>query len=159
MPNHIESFIGWKIMEVVYRRLCEIQRARGYNTDPLVSMDWPEVQNTDKSFSLFLECIGHHAVEHAVGGNLGPRVTMALELMICGYVQYDTGVPRKMAMSLEQDAREAVHAIATQFNTLIGRGVSFAWGDCTHDGGALSPEKEANFTLLCTFTYQQSAGW
>lgn len=159
MPNHVESMIAWKLMRLVVQRLGNIQRALGYNTDPFVSMDWSEVQNSDKTFALYVECLSHNAVEHEVGGNHGPRCTMVLSLMIAGFAQVETGIPRQMAMMLEQDAREALHTIATDIHALTGRGANFSWGDCTHDAGALAADKEASFTLFCSFTYKQSAGW
>lgn len=159
-PNRIEEFGAWRCLWYVFQQLKTIQLANGFNTQPTVTMDFEEYRNAQTDGVLLIECESHPAGEQGIGGGGGgPSSQPQVNLVIFGNVRYGTDLPRRAAMALEQDARTAVATAVSAMRSATGKGYSLRWGDCIHDAGALTPEREAAFKLYCSFTYPQGSTW
>jgi len=159
-PNKVEDFAAWRCLWWVYQRLCEIQLANGYNTQPLVTMNFEEFRNASTDAALLIECEGHGSGEQGIGGGGGgPASQPMVNLVVMGNVRFGTDLPRRAAMALEQDVRTTLSTTVSDMRGTIGRGFSLRWNECTHDAGMLTPEREAAFRLSFSFTYPQSSTW
>ena len=58
-----------------------------------------------------------------------------------------------------RDVRTAIHSSVPDLNDTIGKKAAFEFGDCPHDAGTLTPEKEAGFRLSFRFGYPQGQTW
>jgi hypothetical protein len=159
MPNKIEDFMAWRAYHYFFRALEGIRVANGYNTDPLVTMDYNTYRNSTTDFAVLIEAEDHGAFDHGVGGAGGPRVYQSLELIAIGNAKVKGGLPRKQAFKLEQDVRTAIHSAVAGMKETIGKGAMFEFGACPHDAGILTPENEAGFRLSFRVGYPQGKTW
>lgn len=158
MPNKIDDFAAWKIIWLAYRALQGISQASGYNTTPFVTMDYQKYASSEAKHALWLEATTHSSLDKSVGGT--PRFTQQVALVVHANSKIaPTDIARKMSMALEQDTRTALHGTVETFRTMVGRGGSFAFGECPHDGGLLAPNGEAGFMLNVTYDYLQGSEW
>lgn len=159
MARKIEEFMAWRVYQYFFNALSEIRVARGYNTDPFVTMNYEEYRNASASHAVLIEVESHDAFEHAPGGDDGPRVGQGLVMVVMGSAQIEQGIPRKEAFKLEQDVRTAIHTGVRSLLSTIGRSAAFEFGDCPHDAGTLTPENEAGFRLSFRIGYPQGKTW
>lgn len=158
----VEDFVAWRVMWWTYRALRAIREANGYNTSPLVTLDADEYADAEARNALLMECVSHSPMEHNIGGSSEgiPRVEMEISLEITGSIKLRDGeVPRKAAFALEQDVRKCLHGNLRTMVSDLGRPFVFRFGDCQHDAGVLTPEKEAGFRLFITYRYPHGSGW
>ena len=157
MPGKIDDFVPFKLLMFVVRQLEEIAPANGYNTAPRVTTDLDSFEQSSAKHTLLVESEGEQPQGHGVGDASGATVNPTQTIIIFGLSTYETEHPRRLAMSLEQDARTAIQS--GNLRTATGRGVSLRFRGCTHDGGTLAPDKEAGFRLVVTFTWSQQGDW
>ena len=157
MPNKVDDFVPFRLLEFVVSRLEGIAVAEGYNTDPFVSTFYEEARESQAKYTIFVETDGENPVRHGVGGDLA--VQQSLEFVVTGVARFETEHPRRLAMALEQDVRTAVHSGVPEIRPWLGRGASLRFTGCTHDGGVLAPFKEAGFRMHFSFTWSQKSDW
>jgi hypothetical protein len=138
----------------IHDQLLGICLARGYNTQPLVTMDMDAYRQATTTYALVVECETHNATEHGIN-----QVQMGPEFVIHGNAIVGTGIPRREAFKLEQDVRTAIDTAMVSLRANRGRGFSLRWGNCSHDGGTLSPERQAGFRLYLSLNYPQGSTW
>lgn len=156
MPNRIDDFVPWRLLMYVEARLKHISTALGYNCDPFVTDDLLIANASQAKHTVFFEATPSDGVESFVGdGRMNQRQTFN----IVAISEYETEHPRRLAMSLEQDIRTVFQSDAKNIRDAVGRGCSFRFGRCTHDGGVLAPTKEAGFELGLEFTWSQKSDW
>ena len=157
MPNKVDDFIPYKLLEFIEAKLADIAVARGYNTDPFVTSYYDDARESQAKYTVFLESDGEDPVQQGVGGDMS--VQQSQSFVITGVARYETEHPRRLAFALEQDVRTAVHSAVPDIRGWLGRGASFRFSGCTHDGGVLAPYKEAGFRLNVSFTWSQKSDW
>ena len=157
MPNKVDDFVPFRLLEFVVSRLESISVATGYNTDPFVTTHYDEAKESQAKYTIFVETEGGSPRRQGVGGDLS--VQPALDFVVTGVARYENEHPRRLAMALEQDLRTALHSGIPEIKTWLGRGASFRFDDCTHDGGVLAPFKEAGFRMHFSFTWSQKSDW
>lgn len=157
MPNKVEEFRGYRLYRLVERALRGIRVANGYNTNPYVTLDFNDGVEHEKSEQhvVVLEVTDHNIDDVKAGGNVRPRLVM--EVTTTSNV--DNEVPRVLSMALEQDVRTALVESVALVRDEINAGCVFRFGECSHDGGALAPQKQAGFVLEFSYTYPQGPTW
>jgi len=157
MPNKIDDFVPYRLLKFVETRLRLISKALAYNCDAAVFDNWDDFENSTAKYKLFFDATSGDTPVHFTGGPA--RVNQELTIMVVGVATYETEHPRALAMSLEQDARTALHTGFDEIRAGVGRGAATKFGRTSYDGGLLSPEKKAGFEFPTTFTWSQSENW
>jgi hypothetical protein len=157
MPNKVDDFIPFRLLQFIEARLKSIDTAMGYNSDPFVTDDWHLAESSTAKQVLFFETPGIEMDDQGVGD--GKTVQPAMTIDVIGVCTYETERPRRLAMALEQDVRVAIHSALGDIRDSVGRGCSMTYGSCVYDGGVLAPIKEAGFRLSLIFTWSQRSGW
>jgi len=158
--SKVDSLVVWRVFQAVHGAVKGISEADGFNTTPAVVTGYNEFSSSSAEAVLYLELESNTADDHDVGGGgTGPRVSMRATFRLIGVVKYGYEFPRKAALALEQDARNAIHDGLQGIRDLVGRGFYFRWGECDHDAGYLAPDREAGFSLRFSFTYRVSSSW
>lgn len=160
MPRNVEHFVPWRILWYVYQRLRLIQQANGYNCDAAVFLDVEAYRQSSDKFALLVYTDGETPQDQSVGGGNSSRQTASsMGLTIMGSIKYDLDMPARAQMQLEQDVRTALQTGVAGMRTLAGTGVSFQWGECQRFVTSLTAEREAGFSLTCSFLYPQGSTW
>ena len=160
MPRDVEHFVAWRILWYVYQRLRIIQQANGYNCDAAVFLDVEAYRQSSDKFALFVYSDGEGPDDQLVGGGNGsPRVHSRMNITINASIKYDLDMPARAQMQLEQDVKTALQTGVSGMRTLVGTGVSFSWGECQRFVTSLTAEREAGFSLSCSFLYPQGSTW
>ena len=157
MPRKVDEFVPYRLLVYCEDRLRGISEAAGYNCNAFVTTDAEEFEESTAKHTLLLETEPGSPVLHGVGGD--PMVQQATGFLVVGISKYETEHPRRLAMALEQDVRTALHSGVSDIRASVGRGCSFRFQGSQHDGGFLSPDKEAGFRLSISFTWSQSSDW
>jgi len=157
MPNKVDDFVPYRILSYVLDRLEQIDTALGYNTRPRVTTDLDEYAESTTDHTLFVETTGGSPRLQGAGSAHQMEQTLTVEILGASY--YKTEHPRRVAMSLEQDVRTALHSDIANIRDAVGRGVSMRFDRSEHDAGFLAPEKQAGFYLAVSFTWSQSKDW
>ena len=150
----VEDMLAWKAFWAVWRALKLIRRARGYNTSPYVTDDMADALSSDARAVLFLDVVSHGRIDRELSGGW----TQALVIGISGTVRLQPGEsPRREALALEQDVRNAVRAAQSTIQAAMGRGNAFDWTVCEHDRGMLAEARQAGFYLEAELVYKQGS--
>lgn len=157
MPRKVDEFVPYRLLLYVLDRLGSITEANGYNCTAFVTTDAQEYENSAAKHTLFVETDPTAPILHGVGGD--PIVQDQIGFVVVGVSKYETEHPRRLAMALEQDVRTAIHSGVGEIRASVGRGCSFRFTGCQHDGGFLAPDKEAGFRLRFSFTWSQGSDW
>ena len=158
MPNKIDDFVAYRVLRLVESRLREVSQALGYNTNPYVTGEWYDAENSDAKHTLFFEADNGAAVEQ-FPGSAQARSQESVTYKIVGVSKYETEHPRRLAMELEQDVRTAISRDTADIRAAVGRGCAVRLGSVSYDGGVLAPNKEVGFNLLVTYTWTQNGDW
>lgn len=157
MPNKIDDFVPYRLWLYIMTRLEGIAEAEGYNNNVFVTDDVVAYQESVAKHTVLVEVEPSSPQLHGVGGD--PIVQEQLGFVIVGVSKFETEHPRRLAFSLEQDVRTAIHSDVANIRASVGRGCSFRFTGCQHDGGFLAPDKEVGFRLTCSFTWSQRSDW
>lgn len=157
MPRKVDDFVPYRLLVFMQARLGLISEASGYNCNAFVTTNEQDFTESTAKHTLFVETDPASPVLHGVGGN--PSVQESQGFVVVGISKYETEHPRRLAMALEQDVRTALHSGAPEIRAAVGRGCSFRFAGCAHDGGFLAPDKEAGFRLSVSFTWSQNSDW
>jgi len=158
-PNKIADFVPFRVLQYVFDRLESIDPANGYNTSPRVTDNLDEFENSDAKHTIMVETTG--GTPEITGAGSDSVVHQIMDVRLVGVSRYETEHPRRLAMSLEQDVRTALHGGVKDgaLRAAIGRGCSFRFVRCEHDAGFLAPDKEAGFELTVSFKWSQHSDW
>lgn len=162
MPNSVDQFVPWRIMQYVENRLkVELGAHGGYNTQPLVTMDYDEYRNATTDCALMIDVPDLRAAEHAIGdGTTGAtRVTQEVVLNVYGSVKTKTEHPQRALMSLVQDVLTLLSGHPSDLREAIGRGVSMRVNNVSLATFTLTGKVESAFNLEVVFVYQQGSVW
>jgi hypothetical protein len=160
MPRSVDSFVAWRLLWYVYQRLQLIQRANGYNTDAAVFLSLEEYRQSSDKWALLVYSDADTPEDQMMGGGNGsPRVHNRTSFTIMGSIQYEGDFPSKAAMALEQDVRTALQTGVDGVRALAGANVSFRWEPAQRFITALSGEREAGFSVSCSYLYPQGSTW
>jgi len=157
MPNKIDDFVPWRVLQFVMARLEQIDPANGYNTRPRVVYDLDAYVNSTAEHTVFVETSGGSPEVQGAGEAHKTHHVMRIDITTASY--YQTDHPRRVAMMLEQDVRTALHSGIADVRDAIGRGASMRFISSEHDGGFLAPEKQAGFNLSVSFKWSQGSDW
>jgi len=156
MPNKIGHFMPWRLMVFVNDRLNMIAKAAGYNCDAAVFDNWDDFENSKAKCKLMYDAGAGDTPQNFVGDTQANQV---FDIEVLGIVTYETENPRKLAMSLEQDARTALQTGFPSLRKYTERGCSARFGRSSADGGSLAADKEAGFSFPVTFKWSQDSNW
>jgi len=156
MPNKIGHFMPWRLMVFVKDRLNTIASAAGYNCDVAVFDNWEDYDKSNAKCRMMFDAGTGDVAQNFVGDT---QAEVLFDIEISGEVEYETENPRKLAMSLEQDARTALQTGFTQLRTYTERGCSGRFGRTLPTGGNLQADKFAGFRFPVTFKWSQDSNW
>lgn len=159
-PRDVSQFVPWRVLWFCYQQLLTIQRANGYNCDAAVYMDVESYRNSQERYAVLIHSDGDNAEDHNVGGGGGgARVNNAVQITVMGSVMYGTDIPSEVLMALEQDVRTALQSNVDGMRPITGHAFSHRWNSCQRYIAALTAEKQAGFTLTCSYMYPQGSTW
>ena len=154
MPNKITDNMRNNIFDKIFTRLETIRKSGGYNTSPVVTVDPIEEDIGDTPVVWIVT-----GTESFAGSHLNRQYTMDLDINITGYVTEGHGNIQLELNKLLQDVRSCIHNYVDDFQTAIGSGTIFKWGDCETDEGMLLAEGMGMFAQPITITYRQGVDW
>jgi len=154
MPNKIADNMRNNIFEKIYSRLETIRKTNGYNSSPIVTTS--PIDDDVEDTPVLWAVIGRESFADA---HLNRQYTMDLDINITGYVTEGHGNIQLEMNKLLQDVRSCIHNYVDDFQTEIGSGTIFKWGDCESDEGMLLAEGMGMFVQPITITYRQGVDW
>lgn len=160
MPNAVETYMPWRILLWAHNRIADVAHSGGFNTQPLVTMDYEEYKNASTDQAVFVESATINMVDNNLGGGFGAtRVEVEVLIAVHGSVQYKAGNPQMALMALLQDVKTALSTNMEDMRATVGRGVTGRFAGVTLAYGTLDAKNEAIFRLDVSFKYQQNAVW
>ena len=162
MPQSVDQFVPWRILQYVKTRLeVELGQHGGYNTQPLVTLDYDEYKNASTDCALFIDVPDLRMTEHNIGDGLtgATRVTPDVVVTIYGSVKTKTEQPSRALMALVQDTLTLLSGHPADMRAAIGRGVTMRPQNVETGTFTLTGLKESAFNLEVVFSYQQGSTW
>jgi hypothetical protein len=142
------------IFSLIFARLETIRIAGGYNTSPIVTTE--PLDNNAKDTPVVWVSAGSERFGDAFTNR---QYNMDFDIIITGYVTEGHGNIQLEMNKLLQDVRSCIHNYVDDFQTAIGSGTIFKWGDCETDEGMLLAEGMGMFAQPITITYRQGVDW
>ena len=142
------------IFSKIFARLETIRISAGYNTSPVVTAE--PLDEESKGVPVVWVTAGG---ERFATAHTNRQYTMDFDINITGYVTEGHGNIQLELNKLLQDVRSCIHNYLDGFQTEIGSGTIFKWGDCESDEGMLLAEGMAMFVQPITVTYRQGVEW
>ena len=145
-----------KVYEAALARLEQIQRASGYNTQPLVCAHQTEAWSALESVAIWVvwgsEEFGLD--DRTVGGGQSAVCT----LLISAYVRKDAGNLIVLMEQALQDVRNAMESSYADWQTNCGATLR-SLDMCETDQGEIAHEGRAMFTQPFVFEYRGGPTW
>lgn len=162
MPNSIEQFVPWRILQYVKTRLeVELGQHGGYNTQPLVTLDYEAWRNSTVDCALFIDSPDLRITEHYIGdGSTGAtRGVPEVVLTIYGSVKTKLDQPQRAMMALLQDTLTLLSVHPKDMRAAIGCGVTMRVQSADTATFNLTGLVESVFNLEVVYSYQQGSTW
>lgn len=161
MPNLVADFVPWRVLLLVHNKLADIGLHGGYNTQPLVTMDYEEFRQASVDCALLVLCGDLNIVENDIGdGSTGAtRTQPEIVLTVHGSVKTKAGNQQAALMALLQDVLTALSLKPNELREETGRGITMRISNARLMTINLTGEREAAFTLEAVFRYSQGSTW
>jgi len=149
MHGKIEENRRYRIVEQLIDALSKISRANGYNTQPLVTTDYREIQKSDASAALWIEETDEDVFD--IDTSLG--MSMNFTINIVGNVLVKGKKPHRERNMLLQDVRNCLSEFVKDLSK-AGIPTAYTLGTATSDDSELTENNLAMFSQPLTLQYK-----
>ncbi len=160
MVKKVEYNVRYLLRRAIRRQLETIQRANGYNTDPIISQDY---RHPDKEEVVIWVDSGPEVFESQ---DISQGAQCAFQILITGIVHVEPDGDDEQVEAVLQDIRTCISSYVEDIRDDITIDESgskiqpmLIWGQCDTDQGLLRDENEAMVVQPLIATYINGPEW